>query len=84
MKHKVYVIVSVPIIEKEYDMYLPVVKKIGAVKKIIIDMISKESDNNFIDDGTKHLYLKKTGEILDDNIFVKYSDIKNGTKLILY
>lgn len=84
MKNKVYVVVTVPMIEQEFDMYLPVVKKIGSVKDLIIKIVEEQSDYNFVNDGCKHLYDKKTGEMLNDNDFVKYSNVKNGTKLILY
>lgn len=84
MKNKIYVVVSVPMIEREFDMYLPVVKKVGSIKSLIIQIVEEESDYNFQDDGCKHLYYKATGEKILDNEFVKYSNIKNGTKLILY
>jgi len=84
MKNKVYVVISVPMIEQEFDMYVPVVKKIGSIKSLIIKIVEEESDYNFTDDGCKHLYDKLTGDMLDDNEFVKYSKIRNGTKLILY
>mgnify|MGYP005788805333 CR=1 FL=1 len=84
MKNKVYVVVSVPMIDQEFDMYLPVVKKVGAIKKLIIRIVEEESDFNFVDDGCKNLYDKETGNKIDDNEFLKYSKIKNGTRLLLY
>lgn len=84
MKNKIYVIVSVPMIEQDFDMYLPVVKKIGSIKSLIIKIIEEQSDFNFVDDGCKSLYDKATGERIPDNEFLKYSKIKNGSRLILY
>ena len=84
MKSKILIIVYVPMIEKEYDMYIPVVKKIGTVKNLIIKIVEEESEGTFINDNTKKLYDKLSGELLDDNQFVKGSIIKNGSKLILY
>ena len=84
MKNKILVIVDVPLIEKEYDIYIPTVKKVGTVKNLIIKIVEENSDGTFINDGCKNLYDKLTGEIIDDQQFVKYSKIKNGTKLVLY
>ncbi len=84
MKNKIYVIVSVPMIEQDFDMYLPTQKRVGSIKSLIIKIVEEESDFNFIDDGCKYLYYKSTGEKIDDNEFLKYSQIKNGTRLILY
>ena len=41
MKNKLLVIVYVPLIEKELDVYIPIVKKVGTVKNLII------KDNSF-------------------------------------
>ncbi len=84
MKNKALVIVYVPLIEKEFDIYIPIVKKVGTVKNLIIKIIEEESAGTFKDDHTKNLYDKLTGEKIDDELFVKYSKIKNGTKLVLY
>ena len=84
MKNKVYVIVSVPLIEQDFDMYLPTLKKVGTVKNLILKIVEEQSDMNFQDDGSKHLYYKSTGEKIDDNEFIKYSQIRNGTRLVLY
>ncbi len=84
MKNKIYVVVSVPLIEQEFDMYIPEVKKVGAIKNLVIQIVEEQSDYNFVDDGCKHFYDKITGEEIDDNEFVRYSKIKNGSRLILY
>lgn len=84
MKNKILVVVTVPMIEKEFDMYIPVVKKIGTIKNLMIKIVEEQSENAFIDDGNKSLYEKNTGEKLNENEYVKNSNIKNGTKLILY
>lgn len=84
MKNKILVIVYVPLIEKEYDIYIPTIKKVGAVKKLIMEVIEENSEGIFKNDGNKHLYDKFTGEKIIDNQFVRNSNIKNGTKLILY
>lgn len=84
MNNKLLVIIHVPSIEREFDLYMPIVKKVGAVKELIIKIVEKESDGIFQNDGCKFLYDKITGERIDDNIFVRDSNIRNGSKLVLY
>lgn len=84
MKNKLLVIVHVPLIEREFDIYIPTVKKVGVVKNLIIKIVEDASDGIFVNDGCKSLYDKLTGEKIDDNQFVRNSEIKNGTKLVLY
>ena len=84
MKGKILVTVYVPMIEKEYDIYIPTVKRIGTIKNLIIKAIEEDSDGMFKNDGTKFLFDKKTGDKLDDMLFVKNSSIVNSSRLVLY
>ena len=84
MENKILVGIYVPLIEKEYDVYIPIVKKFGTIKNLFIKFVEENSDGTFVDDGCKNFYDKITGEQIDDNQFVKFSNIKNGFKLILY
>ena len=84
MNNKILVLVYVPLIEEEFDIYIPYVKKIGTVKNLIIGIIEEQSEGIFKNNNAKFLYDKVTGEKYDDNQFVRDSSIKNGTKLILY
>lgn len=80
---KLLVMVYVPMIEETFDMYIPTVKKVGAVKKLILKIIEENTEGLFVDDGCKYLYDKVTGNLISDEAFVKTSGIKNGSKLIL-
>lgn len=84
MKNKILIIVSVPLIEKTFDLYIPTVRKVGTIKNLIIKIVEKNSDGIFVNDGCKFLYDKVTGERIDEQQFVKYSNIKSGSKLVLY
>ena len=84
MKNKILVIVYVPMLEKSFDIYIPIVKKVGTIKNLIIKIIEESSEGIFINDNCKYLYDKNTGEIIDDDQYVKNSGLQNGTKLILY
>lgn len=84
MNGKVYIVVSVPMIEQNFDLYIPTTKKVGTVKNLILKMIEEESEQNFIADQTKSLYDKESGERINEEEYVKDSVIKNGSKLILF
>ena len=84
MKNKILVLVYVPMIEKEYNIYIPITKKVGTVKNLIIKVVEENSDGVFKNNNCRYLYDKNTGEKIEENVFIKNSIIKNGSKLILY
>lgn len=81
--NKVLVTVSVPLIEQEYNVWIPINKTIGMVKLLMEKVIIELSDNNFKSIGNNRLYNSITHTLYEDNLFVKDSDIRNGTKLVL-
>lgn len=84
MKNKILVLVYVPLIEKEYNIYIPLTKKVGTIKNLIVKVVEENSDGVFNDNGCRALYDKITGERINENDFVKNSIIQNGSKIILY
>ncbi len=84
MKDKILVNVYVPLIDKSVDIYIPIVKKVGTCKNLIANLVEEDSEGTFVNDGCKNLYDRLTGEKIDDNLFVKTSNIQNGTQLILF
>ena len=84
MNNKILVIVYVPLIEKEFDILIPTVKKVGTVKNLIIKIVEENTDGVFSDNNSRYLYDKVSGNLIDDNLFVRDSNLKNGTKVILY
>lgn len=81
--NKLLVKIYVPLVEEEYDIYIPINKKIGCIKTKIIDSISELSNVNLSDIQNLKLYDQETGGSFDNNIYVKDSSIRNGTKLLL-
>ena len=81
--NKVMVKVYVPLIEREFDIYIPINKKIGIIKKIIINTINEITELNLQERRPVKLYDKVTGLSFDNEIYVKDSSIRNGTQLIL-
>ena len=81
--NKLLVLVYVPILEKEYDVYIPVNKKIGTIKDAIINCILEDNYKEIGKFNNLKLYDKDTTVLYDNNVFVKESGIINGSKLIL-
>lgn len=80
---KILVLVYIPSIEEEYEVYIPINKKIGTIKKVIIDAIIELSDGNIKSDEKFQLYDKDITGIYNNDLLVKDSGIKNGSKLVL-
>ncbi len=82
MTNKILVVVVVPMIEEEYNVYIPVSKNIKIATDLIVKTVNELSEG--------HYPIKKNSVLMDSsgNIFakgytVKESGIKNGDKLVL-
>lgn len=82
-KNKILVELSIPIIEKNYDLYIPINKKVGTVKKLIEEGLLELSDNDYMIKKDSNFYSKETGEIYDVNKTIRETDLKNGSRIIL-
>ena len=82
--NKYLITIIVPFIELEYDVYIPSNKKIGTIKKNILESISEFSNKTFnkqIDQV--RMIDRDNGNEFDVNVYVKNSGIKNGSKIII-
>ena len=41
MNSKIYVVVTVPMLEKNIDLYIPTTKKVGTIKNLIVQIIEE-------------------------------------------
>ncbi len=82
--NKYLITIIVPTIELEYDVYIPNNKKIGTIKTLILKSLSELSNNSFnkkIDEV--RIIDRDTGNEFENNMYVKDSEIKNGSKIII-
>ena len=82
--NKYLITVIVPIIELEYDTYIPNNKKIGTIKTLILAALGELSNNSFnkkIDEV--RMIDRDSGIEFENNVYVKDSGIKNGSKIII-
>ena len=83
MKNKVLIELIVPEIEKSYDIYIPVSKKVGSVIKLLNKAIFELSDGVYNGGNKNQMYNRDTGVRYDNNSLIKDTDIRNGSKVIL-
>lgn len=83
MKNKILIGLCVPLIEKNYDIYIPVNKKIGTIKKLIEECLVELTDGSYKIKEDSNFYSKETGQIYDVNKSVRETDLKNGSRIIL-
>ncbi len=81
--NKVLVCVYVPLIEQKFDLFIPINRKIGLIKKLIVSSIIELTNHSYRINGPIKLSNKKTNHVYDDDDFIVNTDIRNGTKLVL-
>ena len=84
MDNKLLINVSVPIIEDNFDLFIPINKKVGIVKELIINSVIDLTFGIFKPNDKMELYVKENGRLLDNDVYVKEANIFNGEKLVLY
>lgn len=83
MKNKVLVNINIPEIDLEFDMYLPLNKKISTVLILIDKAISQTHKRTYFLTKKSLLMDYENGTKYDGESLVKDTDIKNGSKLII-
>ena len=80
--NKLLITIEVPSIEQNYDLFIPINKKMGTIKKYVIKSIHELSDG-ILEDKT-YLFLDvDTGTEYSNNVYVKDSGIKNGARIMM-
>ena len=82
-KNKILISVEIPNIEKKYDLFIPINKKVGTIKRLIEEALVELTDNAYKPKESSNFYSKETGIIYDVNQTVRDTDLKNGSKIIL-
>lgn len=82
-ENKILIKLSIPLIEKNYDIYIPVNKKVGTIKKLVEQGLIELTDNAYIIKEETNFYSKETGQVYDVNKTVRETDLQNGSRIIL-
>jgi len=81
--NKILVYIYIPIIEQKYDLFIPINRKIGFIKRMIAKSVIELSKGDYCVNNELKLINKKTNHVYDDNLFVIDTDIRNGCRLVL-
>ena len=82
MNNKLIISIEIPSIEKKYDLFIPINKKIGTIKKCIVSSIVDLS-NGILEEKQYSLIDIDTGKIYQNDVCVKDSGIKNGARIMI-
>ena len=83
MNNKILIRLYIPLIEEEYDIFIPINKRVGTIKQLLEKCISEQNDNGYVLAEDTNLYSKETGEVYDVQLLVKDTDLKNGSRVVL-
>ena len=83
MNNKILLELEIPLIEKTYDLYIPINKKVGTVKRLIEEALIELTDGAYEMKPETNFYSKETGQIYDVNRAVREKKKKNGSRIIL-
>lgn len=83
MNNKLLINIYVPLMEKDYDLFIPINKTVGAVKQLIINSIIDLTYGIYKPNDKLELYIKKDGSLLKNDEYIKELNIGNGEKIIL-
>lgn len=80
--NKILIQLYIPLIEEEYDIFIPINKRVGTIKQLIEKNMSEQANGYIIKEDT-NLYSKETGKVYDVQVIVKDTDLKNGSRVVL-
>lgn len=80
---KIYINVFVPVLDKNYDIELPINLEMKYVVDEIQKAINEITEGIYIIRDDARLYDKSTGYLINTNNIVKYSGLKNGCSVMI-
>ena len=83
MNNKILIELEIPLIEKRYDLFIPINKKVGTVKNLIENALVELTDSAYVPKDDSNFYSKETGEIFDVNKTVRDTNLRNCSRIIL-
>lgn len=83
MNNKVLVKLYVPMIEAQYDIWIPTNRRTYKVILLMVKAIYELSGNYYMPKKLPMLWDKSTSKKYDINLTIKQNNIRNGAELIL-
>jgi len=82
MEFRVYVIVEMPVLDKKYELLVPIDRRIHDLITVLKKAIP-ELSSDYYERREPVMISKTSGDVYDMNVVIKNTNIKNGTRLIL-
>lgn len=84
MKNKILVELIVPEVETSYNVFLPINRKIGNVIVLLSRAVSELTGGVYAVSNKANLYDAITGNVYNMDATVLDTDIRNGSKIVLF
>ncbi len=83
MENKILIEIYVPIVEKRYDLFVPINKKLGAVRDLMIKNINEEAGFEYLKKDFYTIYNEENGIPYSLDEIILHQNIRNGHRLIM-
>lgn len=84
MNNKILIEVIVPLLEENFEVYIPVNKRISTVIKLIEKSLNEITNGYYPAQKENSVIIdEESGSVFDVNLTVKESKMINGSKIIL-
>lgn len=83
MKDKVLVSIIVPEVDKKFDAYIPITKKVGNIINLLNEYVATKVDTDYKISKSNKLYNAMTKEQYYSDTLVANTNIRNGSRLVL-
>ena len=83
MEYKVLIKLYVPEIEEEYEIYIPINKTVGEVSVLLCKAVNDISKSYPIKNNAR-LCNRNSGKIYDQESIIRDTNIRNGTKIVIF
>lgn len=81
--NEVLVKLYVPTIGEQFDIWIPVNKKIHTIITLLVRAVNEFTKGYYLPNKMPYLYDKETVKVFDINLRVIETNIRNGSELIL-
>ena len=82
MENKVLINLYVPFLEKKYEVFLPVNKKIGDIIYLLAKALNDITGGYYVYRKNERLYNRLNGAEYTLGEIIKHTNIRNGTELV--
>ena len=82
MNNNILIEIEIPSIEKKYDVFIPINKKVGTIKKLLEQALIELSDRAYQITEDSNFYSKENGEMYNVNHTIRDTNLKNGSRII--